>query len=159
MRTGRANTAMVEEVLVECYGAMQPIKQIASLSIPDNASIAIAPWDKTVMKAVETAILKASTGLSVVNTGDKIIARLPIMTEENRKDIIKILGKKIEEGKVAIRQLREKVKTAVIEAERNKEISEDDKFQELDLMEKYCDSLTEEIEKMRQEKEKEIMSI
>ena len=159
LRTGRANPKILEDVQVEAYGANQPLKNLANLSIPENSSIGIDPWDKTLMKAIENAIVQANLGLSVVNTGTRIIAKIPLMTEETRKEMVKLLGRKIEDGRVSVRKVRDMVKDAIITAEKNKEFSEDDKFQYLGELDEFTDEMNKTIEVMRDEKEKEIMTV
>jgi ribosome recycling factor len=159
LRTGRASTVLVEEVLVEAYGSMQPIKQVASLSIPENNAIAIVPWDKSIMKDIENALTKANLGLSIINTGDKVIAKLPLMTEDNRKAMVKVLGTKAEDARITVRQLRDEVKSAIIAAEKNKEIAEDDKYQNISELDEYIVDMNKQIEEARAAKEKEIMTV
>lgn len=159
LRTGRASTILVEEVSVEAYGSMQPLKQLASLSVPENNAIAISPWDKSVMKDIEVALNKANLGLSIVNTGDKIIAKLPLMTEENRKAMVKLLGAKAEDARIVIRKIRDEVKTAIVNAEKNKEITEDDKYQNISELDEYIADLNKQVDGMREAKEKEIMTV
>src|SRR5690606_28524329 len=104
IRTGRANTSLVEEVSVDAYGAKQMLKNVASLSVPESNTIAIQPWDKGVIKDVEAALKAANLGLEIVNLGEKILAKVPMLTEETRKEMVKLLGKKIEESRIAVRK-------------------------------------------------------
>jgi len=159
IRTGRANTALIDAVLVEAYGTMQPLSNVASLSIPESNSIAIVPWDKTIMKDVEKALEKANLGLSIINTGEKVIAKMPLMTEETRKQMVKLLGQKVEESKVQIRQIRDKVKETITVAEKEKEVTEDDKYQYLAELDTFVSELNKVIEKLREEKEEEVMTV
>lgn len=159
VRTGRASTAVLEDVMVESYGMMQPLKNVASLSIPENTSIAIAPWDKTMLKEIEIALNKANLGMSIVNTGEKIIAKMPMMTEENRKQMVKVIGQKSEDARIAIRQIRDDIKSEIIAAEKAKEMNEDDKYQNLSLLDEYIDEQNMMIDKMRDQKEVEVMTI
>jgi len=159
IRTGRANTALVDAIQVEAYGSMQPLSNVASLSIPENNAIAIVPWDKSIMKEVENALQKANLGLSIINTGEKVIAKMPLMTEETRKQMVKLLGQKVEESKIQIRQVRDKVKESVTLAEKNKEATEDDKYQYLAELDNYVVDLNKTIEELRKDKEEEIMTI
>lgn len=159
VRTGRASTGLLEDVLVECYGSMQPLKNTASLSIPENTSIAIAPWDKTILKDIEVALNKANLGMSIVNTGEKIIAKMPMMTEENRKQMVKVIGQKSEDARIALRQVRDDIKSEIIAAEKAKEMSEDDKYQNLSELDEYIDEQNMQIDKLRDQKEVEVMTI
>ncbi|MCC6639269.1 ribosome recycling factor [Candidatus Falkowbacteria bacterium] len=159
IRTGRANTKILEDVMVEAYGALQPIKNLANLSIPENTAIGIDPWDKSLMKAIEKAIIDANLGLAVVNTGAKLLAKVPLLTEETRKDMVKLLGRKIEDARISVRKLRDTVKDAITSAEKSKEITEDDKFAYLAGLDEFIDEQNEILEKMRDDKEKELMTI
>ena len=131
LRTGRAQVTLVENLQVEAYDTMTPLNQLANLSIPDAKSISIEPWDKNTLKDVEKALSYSNLGFSVVNTGEKLIAQIPPMTEENRKELIKIMGDKVEADKISLRQTRDKVKEAIIKAEKEKAITTDDKYKVL----------------------------
>lgn len=159
LRTGRAQATIVENVPVEAYGVTTPLKQLASISIPESKSISIEPWDKNVIKDIEKALTYANLGLSVVNIGGKLIAKVPPMTEENRKELIKILGKKQEEAKIAIRQVRDKIREAIIEAQKKNDITEDDKYQYFADLDNYTIDYNKNIEKVSEEKEQDIMTI
>ncbi len=159
LRTGRAQATLIENVQVEAYGAMTPINQLASLSVPDAKSIMIEPWDKTVLKDIEKALSYTNFGLSVTNTGDKLIASVPPMTEENRKDLLKIMGGKIEDTKIAIRQVRDKVKEAILKAEKDKDITEDDKYKYLTDLDNFTSDYNKKIDQTAEDKEKEIMTV
>lgn len=159
IRTGRANTTLVEEVQVEAYGSHQMIKNLANLTVPENNAIAIQPWDKSVMKNIENALVKASLGLEIVNLGEKILAKVPMLTEETRKEMVKLLGKKVEESRIAVRRVRDEVKDEITTAEKNKEISEDDKYQYLGDLDEYTKKMNDRIEELRKEKEAELMKV
>ncbi|MFH1175697.1 MAG: ribosome recycling factor [bacterium] len=105
IRTGRAHSSLVEDILVESYGSKMPLKQLASISIPESRSITISPWDKSVLKEAQKAI-EMVLGVSAQNDGSVIRVNLPLMTEERRKDLIKVVGKKLEEARVAMRGAR-----------------------------------------------------
>jgi len=159
IRTGRANASIVEEVMVEAYGAMQPIKNLANLSVPESSSIAIQPWDKSIMKDIEIALTKANLGLGIVNTGDRVIAKVPMLTEETRKEMVKLLGNKVEEARISVRKIRDEVKDEITTAEKNKEMTEDDKYQYLDELDNFVQEMNKKIEEMREEKEAELMKV
>jgi len=159
LRTGRAQSTLVENLQVEAYGAMTPLMQLASISVPDAQTIAIEPWDKNILKDIEKGLSFSSLGLSVVNTGEKLLAKVPPMTEENRKELLKIMGEKVEEDKISIRQTRDKVKEAILKADKDKEITEDDKYKFLADLDNYVTERNKEIDKMAEEKEKEIMTV
>lgn len=159
LRTGRANTAIIESVSVEAYGAIQPLSQLASLSVPESSSIAIIPWDKSIMKDIEKALNYANLGLSLVNTGDKIIAKVPMLTEETRKEMVKVLGKKVEESRITVRKIRDIIKEEIIKAEKDNEITEDDKYQHLAELDNHTTEMNKTIDELKKEKEVEIMTV
>jgi len=159
LRTGRAQSTLVENVMVEAYGAQTPLKQLAALSVPEAKSISIEPWDKNIIKDVEKALTYSNLGLSVINTGEKLIAKIPAMTEENRKELIKLLGQKAEEAKISLRQIRDKVKEAILSAEKNKEITQDDKYQFVADLDNFTSDYNRKIEEMSKAKEEEIMTV
>lgn len=159
LRTGRANPALVENVMVEAYGMMQPLKAVASISIPDALTIRIEPWDKSVVKDVEKAIVEAKTGLNPVVQGEVIRVPMPALTEETRKNLVKTLHEKLENARVSVRNVRDGVKQDVVNSEKAKEISEDDKYSMLEDLDKVCAGYNEKIKNIGDEKEKEIMTI
>jgi ribosome recycling factor len=159
LRTGRANTAILEGVQVEAYGAKTPLIGLANVVAADARSLIVSPWDRNVMKDVEKAIIEAGLGLGVVNEGDKIRLTIPAMTEENRKELVKKLNEKTEHAKVSIRQNREAIKTAIEKAEKDKAISEDDRFRFMEELEEEVKKVNEELKGIRDKKEKEIMTI
>ncbi|MFA5188535.1 MAG: ribosome recycling factor [Patescibacteria group bacterium] len=159
LRTGRAQSTLVENVMVEAYGAQTPLKQVASISVPEAKSISIEPWDKSIIKEVEKALSYSNLGLSVVNTGEKIIANLPPMTEENRKELIKLLNQRNEAAKINLRQIRDKVKESIIEAEKSKDVTQDDKFQFLADLDNFVSDYNHKIDDISKQKEEEIMTV
>lgn len=159
LRTGRAQTTLLENVQAEAYGAFTPLNQLASLSLIDAQSISIEPYDKSILKDIEKALSTSNLGLSVVNTGEKLIAKVPPMTEENRKDLLKIMNEKAEETKISIRQIRDKVKEMIVEAEKNKEITEDDKYKFITQLDNFVSEQNKKIDEMAKEKEGEIMTV
>lgn len=159
LRTGRANTAMLEGVVVEAYGVKNPLSSVSSVSVADSKSILITPWDKGVLKDVEKAIMEADLGLGVINDGDKIRLTVPPMTEENRKDLVKRLNEKNEHAKISARQVREVIKKAIEEADKNGEISEDDRERFLKEMDEEVKKINDELKAIRDKKEEEIMTI
>lgn len=159
LRTGRATPSLIEGILVESYGVKTPLKQLANMSIPDNKTIGVEPWDKNVLKEIESAIAEANLGVTTVNNGQQVLVKLPQMTEENRKDIVKVLGQKAEDVRIKIRQVREKVKDEILQAEEKKEIAEDEKYNYVEELEVYVKELNNEIETIREKKETEIMTI
>ncbi|OGF26106.1 ribosome recycling factor [Candidatus Falkowbacteria bacterium RIFOXYB2_FULL_47_14] len=159
LRTGRANPNMLEGVTVDAYGAKTPLNGVASISVPDGQSIIIAPWDKGILKEIEKAMVEADLGVGVVNEGDKIRLTIPMMTEENRRDLVKKLNEKQEAARVALRKIREEVKESIERAEKNKEIPEDDKFRYMKELDELMAGKNDEIKSVRDKKEKDIMTI
>ena len=159
LRIGRATPSLVESVMVEAYGSITPLNQLAGINVTDPKTLTIQPWDKSVLKAIESALQKADLGSSPIIQENLIIVSLPSMTEENRLNVIKKMNQKLEETKVSIRNLREKIKENVIQDEKDKVISEDDKFKRLEELDALVKSYNEKIREMGSKKEEEIMKI
>ncbi len=159
LRTGRANPAILEGVMVEAYGAKTPLAGVASVSVSDARSMLVAPWDRNVAKDVEKGIVEANLGLGVVNEGDRIRVTLPVMTEENRKELVKKLNERMEKARISIRQVREDSKNAIEEAHAKKEITEDDKFKSIRELDDHVRKLNDDLKEIRDKKEEEIMKI
>lgn len=159
IRTGQANPELVEGVMVNAYGSMTPIKQLASITVPEPKLIVIQPWDKSVLKDIEKGIIAANLGFSTVNDGTVIRLPMPQMSEENRKDLVKVVKEKTEKARIGIRQLREKVKDTINTAEKDKKMSEDDKFKYLKDLEKYTGDQIQLINDASEAKAAQIMKI
>lgn len=159
LRTGRANPNLLDGVLVDSYGAKTPINGVASISVPDAQCILVTPWDKNVLKEIEKAVVKADLGVSVVNEGDKVRLTMPRMTEENRKELVKKLNEKHETARVSIRQTRDEIKQTIEQAEKDKEIAEDDKFRFVKELDEMVQARNEELKDIRDKKEKDVMTI
>lgn len=159
IRTGRANPSILDQVLVESYGTKVPLQQVGSITVPEPRCMVITPWDKNILKEVEKAIVGADLGLSPVNEGDKIRITIPQLTEESRKDLVKKLNEKMEQARITIRQTRDKIREEIVSAEKNKEITEDDKFRFFKEMEEEVKKYMDNLEEMRGGKEKEVMTI
>ena len=159
LKTGRANPAMLDGILVEAYGVLNPISQIATVSLSDARGLAIQPWDKGLLKEIEKAIAESDLQLSPVNDGERIRLNMPPLTEETRKEAVKSLGHKAEDAKISVRLLRDKIKEEVLEAEKNKEFGEDEKFRLLEELDKVVGKHNEEIKALADKKEAEIMTV
>ncbi|NLZ74787.1 ribosome recycling factor [Candidatus Falkowbacteria bacterium] len=159
LRTGRANPAVLDNVQVEAYGVMNPINAVGNIAVSDARSIIIVPWDKSVAKAIEKAIIDAGLGFGVANEGDKIRLTVPALTEENRKALVKTLNEKMEKARVILRQAREGVKDLLEAAFNNKEISEDDKFRFMKELDEFSAKKNDELKQIRDRKETDIMEI
>jgi len=159
LRTGRANTAIVEDVSVEAYGVKQQLKAVASIMVQDAKTLVVEPWDKSIMGAVESALRAAPIGINPVNDGRVIRLPLPDLTQERRQDLIKVLGQKMETARVSIRKVREEVKEFIELAEDGGEMGEDDKFKQLEELEKVVKEFNDKIKQIGEEKENEINTI
>ncbi|MFA6428380.1 MAG: ribosome recycling factor [Candidatus Buchananbacteria bacterium] len=159
LRTNRANPDMVEKVVVEAYGTPTPLVQLASIAVPEARSIVIMPWDKSLLKDIEKGILAANLGLNPVNEGTQLRISMPQLTEESRKDLVKLLNQKLEQGRQVIRKLRDKIREEINATEKAKEISEDKKFELLKELDEKTQEFNEKIKKIGEEKEKEITTI
>ena len=159
IRTGRAHVSLVEMLEVEAYGVNTPLNQLASLSVPEPRTIAITPWDKHVLGSIEKAIRSSDMNISPVNDGEMIRIILPALTEESRKELVKGVNKKSEEARIRVRTLREDILQEVDRAKESGEMSEDDIFRKRQEVQKVVESYNEKIESMRQEKEKEVMTV
>lgn len=159
LRTGRANPSVLDGILVDAYGSKTPLSGVGSINVSDARSMVVSPWDKSVLKDIEKAIVEASLGFGVVNEGDKIRLTLPLMTEENRRDLVKKLNEKMEGARVNLRKVRDEIKDDIEKAEGDKEISEDDKFRFLKELDEEVKSKNDEVKNIRDKKEEDIMTI
>jgi ribosome recycling factor len=159
LRTGRANPSVLDNIQVEAYGTMNPVNAVGNIAVSDARSIVIVPWDKTVSKAIEKAIVEAGIGLGISNEGDKIRLTVPALTEENRKNLVKTLNEKMEKTRVILRQARDGVKNSLEKAFIDKEISEDDKFRFIKELDEFSAKKNDELKEIRDHKEADIMEI
>jgi len=159
LRTGQANPSVLDVVSVEAYGVSNPVNAVGNISVGDNRSIVITPWDRGVIKAIEKAIIEADLGLGVVNEGDRIRLTVPPLTEENRRDLVKKLNEKMEKTRIILRGVRDSVKNIIEKAFDDKEMSEDEKFRGMKELDEYTAKKNEELKDLRDKKEKDIMEI
>lgn len=159
VRTGRAHTSLLDSVMVDYYGAPTPVNQVANVSAPDPRMILIAPWDKTMIGAIEKAILTSDLGLNPNNDGDSIRLAIPQLTEERRKELVKVVSKKSEDAKVAIRNIRRDANDAIKKEEKAKTITEDVSKDGQDQVQKLTDKKIKLIDELRDTKEKDVMSV
>jgi ribosome recycling factor len=159
LRTGRASLSLLDGVTVDYYGSQTPLNQVASLSVPDSNTIQVAPWEPKVLADVERAILKSNLGLTPNNDGKVIRLNIPQLTEERRKDLVKVAHETGEGARNAIRQVRRDGNESVKKLEKSKDISEDQMHDGLDAIQKLTDTYVGKIEEVLQAKEKEIMEI
>lgn len=159
IRAGRANPAILNKVQVEYYGALTPINQVGSISVPEARQILITPWDRTVLSAIEKAINKAEIGVNPINDGSCIRLTFPELNEERRKELVKEVKKLAENGKVAVRNVRRDGMEMVKAEQKNGDITEDElKFLE-EKIQKMTDNYVEKIDIVSENKEKEVMEV
>jgi ribosome recycling factor len=158
-RTGRASASLVENILVESYGTKMPLKQLASIAVTDARTITVNPWDKKNISEIESALRKSDQGFNPANDGQLIRINLPPLTEERRKELVKVVSQKAEEARVLIRSTREAAWKEIQNLEQEGKISEDDKFRGKEKLQKIVDEYNEKIEEIRKRKEKEIMTV
>ncbi|KKQ27713.1 MAG: Ribosome-recycling factor [Candidatus Magasanikbacteria bacterium GW2011_GWC2_37_14] len=159
LRTGRATPALVEDLVIEAYGARQALKALASITVQDAKTIAVEPWDKSITMAVEAGIRASQLGINPVNNGKVILLPLPELSSERRQELIKVLHQKIEAARIAIRQLREMVRDEIEAGEKAKEISEDEKYKLQDELEEMVKEFNEKLKELGEGKETEINTI
>lgn len=157
VRTGRASLSILDDIRVDYYGTPTPLNQMASLSIPESRLITIQPWDASVIKEVEKAILKSDLGLTPSSDGKVIRISIPPLTEERRKQLVKVIYKKSEEHKISVRNVRRDANDLLKSLKKDGEISEDDAFKAQDQVQKITDEHIKLIDDVCKEKEKEIL--
>lgn len=159
IRTGRATPALVEHLKVDYHGISTPLNQLASISVPEAKMILIQPWDRSSIRSIEKAILTSDLGFNPINDGNVIRIIVPPLTEERRKELIKLVRKRLEEARVALRNVRREAIDRLREAERNKEISQDQHVRASEQIQKLTESFIEKVNSMGQAKEAEILEI
>jgi ribosome recycling factor len=159
LRTGRASPALLDRVRVEYYGTPTPLNQLATISAPEPRLLTIKPWDASVLSAIEKALMKSDLGLTPSNDGRIIRLNIPRLTEERRHDLVKLVNKRVEEGKVALRNVRRDGQEDLREMEKEKMISEDDLFEGRDELQKMIDSFVKRMDEIGKAKEEEIMEV
>lgn len=159
IRTGRASPALVERLQVEYYGAPVPLVQLANISVPDPRALLIRPFDATSLKAIEKGILASDLGLTPNNDGKVIRLNLPPLTEERRRDLVKVVHSRLEDSRIAIRNIRRDLIKDLREFEKEKMISEDDLKKAEEELQKLTDRFIQQIDSIGQHKEKEIMEV
>lgn len=157
LRTGRATPALVEHIRVDYAGVPTPLNQIAGISVPEASLLIIQPWDKSSIREIEKAILKSELGFNPTNDGNVIRISIPPLSEERRQELIRVVRKRIEERKVAVRNLRHEVMNDLKTMEKNKEMSEDEHKRALSQLQKLTDAHIAEIDQAGQDKEKELL--
>jgi ribosome recycling factor len=159
IRTGRAHTGLVEHLRVDYYGVPTPLNQLATISVPEPRLLTIQPWDRQAMGAIEKAILKSDLSLTPTNDGTIIRLSIPQLTEERRRDLAKSVHKKVEEGRVEIRNIRRDGHEELRRLQREKLISEDDQFRGQEKLQKLTDEYVQHVERVGEEKEAELLAV
>ena len=159
IRAGRANASLLDRISVDYYGAPTPVNQLAGISVPEARLLVIQPYDKTVLGDIEKAIMKSDIGITPSNDGSVIRLAVPALTEERRKDLVKLVKKEAEDAKVAIRNIRRDGNEDFKKLEKNGEITEDDLRRNSEEVQKLTDSYIEKIDALAKDKENEIMEI
>ena len=159
VRTGRANTALLDSLRVEAYGNMTPINQIASVSVPDPKTLIIQPWDASQMSAIEKAIQKSDLGLTPANDGKLIRLTMPTLTEERRKQLAKTVGKFAEDARVAIRNVRREANDKLKGLAKDKKVSQDEERRGHDTIQKSTDRFIGKVDELTKKKEGEVLAI
>jgi ribosome recycling factor len=158
LRTGRAHTALLEHITVDYYGSDVPISQAATVSVEDARTLSVSPWEKQMVAVIEKAIIDSDLGLTPVSAGTVIRVPLPPMTEERRKELVRVVRNEAENGRVAIRNVRRDALGDVKELLKEKEITEDEEHRAHDEIQKLTDRFVAEVDELLKEKEDEIMS-
>ena len=159
IRTGRASPALVEKLPVEYYGTATPLNQMASIAAPEPRLLVIRPWDPSALADIERAILRSDLGLTPMNDGMLIRLSIPRLTEERRRELVKVVSRRVEEARIAVRNLRRDALQDLKEFEKEKMISEDDFFRGKDKVQELTDEFIEEIDGIGKRKEEEVMEI
>lgn len=159
VRTGRAQVSMLDNIRVNYYGSPTPLNQVAALSTPDAKSFLIAPWDTSVLKEIESSIVKSELGMSPQNDGKVIRLKVPELTEQRRKDLVKNVKKLVEEARVAVRMARRDANEHLKKALKDKAISEDEEKRAEADIQKLTDEYIKKLDKLSEDKEKDLMTI
>lgn len=159
IRTGRAHTSLLDHVMVPYYGNDTPLKQIANVAVEDARTLTVTPWEKNLVPAIEKAILTSDLGLNPATSGTVIRIPLPPLTEERRKDLVRVVRHEAEQGRVAIRNIRRDANNELKEALKEKLVSEDDEHQAIERIQHITDRYIKEVDKELQEKEKDLLAV
>lgn len=159
IRTGRASTALLDKVMVDYYGTPSPINQVANVTAPEPRLILVKPWEKSMIGPIEKAVLQSDLGLNPSNDGETIRLAIPQLTEERRKELVKVVSKKAEEAKVAVRNIRRDANDALKKEEKAKTITEDDAKQGQEKIQKLTDKKIKGIDDLKDKKEKDVLEV
>ncbi|MFC1561582.1 ribosome recycling factor [candidate division KSB1 bacterium] len=159
IRTGKATTALLDGIKIEAYGQQMPLNQVASINTPEVRLLTVQPWDKSIIKEIEKAILKSDLGLNPANDGHVIRIAIPQLTEERRVELVKLVKKFGEDCKIAVRNIRRDANEMLKKMEKDHEIREDDYYRALDEVQQLTDKMVEKIDAVVQAKEEEVMQV
>ena len=159
IRTGRAHPSLLDQINVSYYGTDSPLSQVANVSVEDSRTLKVTPWEKGMVQAIEKAIMSSGLGLNPATQGTVIRIPLPALTEERRRDLVKVVKNEAEQGRVAIRNIRRDANAAIKDAQKEKLISEDDARQAEEKIQKLTDQYIKEVEKHLEEKEADLLSM
>ena len=159
IRTGRASPTLVEHLTVEYYGAPTPMNQLASISVPEARVLMIQPWDKQSIKDVERSILTSDLGLVPNNDGTAIRINIPVLTEERRRELVRLVGRKVEDGLVSLRNIRRDSLENFRAMERGKELSQDESRRAQDQLQTLTNAFSDQMNQLKQDKEAEVMEV
>lgn len=159
LQIGRASASLVENLMVEAYGVMQPVKSIASVSVPDGRTVMIQPWDKSMLAGIEKAVQVSDLNLNPVNNGIAIVLSIPPLTEERRRDLVKVLGRLAEEARIAIRNIRHEAMAVFKRMEHEGDMTEDDRKGSENALQEGVDKTNKEIDELARKKEETIMTL
>ncbi|MBN1521982.1 MAG: ribosome recycling factor [Candidatus Aureabacteria bacterium] len=159
IRTGKASPALVDHIMVDYYGTPTPIKSLAGISIPEPRMMVVSPWDPSSVQAISKAITVANIGINPMIDGKAIRLPIPELSEERRKELIKVIKKKAEDGKVALRNVRREMNDLIKKMEKEKQLTEDDKFEGEKKVQEEIDKYIKEVDELVKHKEKEILEI
>jgi ribosome recycling factor len=159
IRTGRAHPGLVEHLRVDYYGVPTPLNQLATISVPDPRLLTIQPWDRQAMGAIEKAILKSDLSLTPTNDGTVVRLSIPQLTEERRRELVKVVHKKVEEGRIEVRNIRREGHEELRRLQREKLIPEDDQFRGQERLQKLTDEFVQQIDRLGEEKEAELLAV
>jgi ribosome recycling factor len=159
IRTGRASPVLVETLMVDYYGVPTPLNQLASISVPEPRVLMIQPWDKQAMKDVERSVLKSDLGLVPTNDGNVIRISIPTLTEERRRELVRLVGRRVEDGHVAVRNIRRDSLARFRGMERSKELSQDESRRSQEQIQSLTDRFIDQMDSLRADKEAEVMEV
>ena len=159
IRTGRAHPSLLDQVVVSYYGADTPLSQDANVAVDDSRTLSVTPWEKSMMQAIEKAIMSSDLGLNPVTNGNIIRVPLPMLTEERRRDLVKLVKAEAENGRVSIRSIRRDANSEIKEALKEKMVSKDDAHAGEEKVQKITDDYIKQVERLLEEKEADLLSI